>query len=220
MDDNIDDIFFDGLDGKSVEKPAGFWEDMSSNVLKESLVKPWWATTSAYISGAVVVVATAVTIWVVSSEPNVPVENNQQVMSDTANRIQSDSLPVSLDTIVTIDKSDDANVMSDREEVSSVSVEKESVETNIYKNQVNTDSLEEEILNENLIQPTDSTKTIEEEILIDDSTKLVIDIPVDSLNQENMGETKDSVIQKKKPVVVIVQDTIVVTDTVKTRKKQ
>ncbi|UZR96587.1 hypothetical protein [Chondrinema litorale] len=220
MDDNIDDIFFDGLDSKSVEKPAGFWEDMSSNVLKESLVKPWWTTTSAYISGAVIMVATVVTVWVVTSEPNVPVENNQPVMPDTTDKIPSDSLPVSLDTIVKMDKSDDANVMSDREEESSVAREKESVETNISKKQADKDSLEDEILNEGLIQPMDSTKTVEEDVSIVDSTKLVIDIHKDSLSQKITEENKDSLIQKKKPVVVIVQDTIVVTDTVKTRKKQ
>ncbi len=215
MDEDIDEIFFQGLEGKSIEKPHHFWNKMSDKVLQKSIAKPWWMSTTAYVSGSIVMVVTFSVALIV----NINTENtNQDMIPETSSKIAVDSANTIEDTTLNLQKdTTDAVSSSSKPVVLESNKKKKSADTQQRQTENKTNVLE------NILHSTKSNLTSDkveqnvEKTIKKDSTQLIVNIPSDTLKPEL--ELRDSVVKKKTPVVVIVQDTIVVVDTIKKDKE-
>ncbi|MEM1136583.1 MAG: hypothetical protein AAGI07_12155 [Bacteroidota bacterium] len=216
-DDNIDDIFFKGLDGKSIEKPTRFWNDISLNVLNH-ISKPWWTSLTTYFVGATVVTATVVTVWIVYNNQSSPqnetekvesvVTDTAMVLEDTIQKLKDSTQQIKVIQIDTLSEAVDKTEMKEKEVVSE-KFEQQMLEHSIDSNRL-TESLD-------TLLSADSTALVKPDTSLTDSTQLSTSMPVDSLIESEVPEGK---VEKKIPTVVIIQDTVVVTDTIKIDPKK
>ncbi|MEN7551598.1 hypothetical protein AAG747_27030 [Rapidithrix thailandica] len=231
MDEKIDDIFFRGLEGKHIEKPASYWEGINQNVLENSIPKPWWSSMNPYLVASVLLAIIAVIIWGVTEfsentsqeNPNNPVEKNA---GDTLG-ISPDSVPVQKNSTDTLgEKATEEDVKRavvlpenpkppEENFIPEESIPVENTLTNSKPdtNQVNMIERSDSLLVE-INQAKDSLTRSQPDNSLNTSE------PVnDSVSIENKIKS-DSVMNKRPVQVIIIQDTIIVTDTVKVESKK
>ncbi|MDW7692517.1 hypothetical protein R9C00_12725 [Flammeovirgaceae bacterium SG7u.111] len=216
--EDIDDLFFEGLEGKSIEKPASFWNELQTKILAKSMVKPWWNILNFFTVSAIALAISAVITVIIL--------NWGKTGNDT--QIQSSHTPENANILVAVDSSQSlADTLAIETASQSMPDTLEKAETKVSQeaSQIELPKVVEEkpilITVPEVVKPLPSDSLIEpleipvDSLVIDSSEIGQIQL-LDSINQP-----KDTLKPKKKVVsVVIIQDTLVVTDTIQLPPKK
>lgn len=230
MHDNIDQIFLQGLNGKASEKPDEFWEDLYSNILDQSLPQRWWKTKRfLFISMAVAIVSALVLfVWLHSKPkaqnpvPKQPTINNTEVLPMDASGKTNDELEEKNNAKSQQNTTTDQNAAQRTNEPTKKATQPPLNEQPSPKTELNDDKSSS--MDDLMYQAPAKTAETPKEILnptteINTSDTITSSYETDSLTNKSIQAQSNEVIPKKNPVVIIVQDTIVVTDTIKTSKR-
>ena len=205
-DENIDHIFFKGLEGKSIEKPASYWKDISLNILK-NISKPWWGSLNAVIIGIIAVTAIAIIVWYNTNTPSITPIEPKQVESLTRD---------------------------------TVAIEKYTPEESMQATDAVNPDTKQDVIQNQAIKPVEKKTALEvgkqqntrhpgdSQSFPGSKDSVVVTLPdsvrlntVDSLNTLKSKQPVPKELNGKKvPTVIIIQDTVIVTDTVKIEKKK
>ena len=211
-DEHIDNIFLKGLAGKSIEKPASYWKGVSTHIWR-GISRPWWATSTALIIGITAVIIVVVIGWYKLNQSSSPVpmkpRQGESIMTDTvATTKDTVEEPSPQTEPVDTDPSPEVTPTEQTEEIKSVEKEAPSEAPGQQNSAPSIDSQER-----STTQDKDSVAVTQP-----DSVRLN---PVDSIPTPKIKQPQPNDTSKKKPTtVIILQDTVIVTDTVKIKKKQ
>ncbi|MDN5213289.1 hypothetical protein QQ020_14565 [Fulvivirgaceae bacterium BMA12] len=205
-DEHIDDIFLKGLEGKSIEKPAGYWKDISSHILN-NLSKPWWSTLPVLVMGIVAVLTIVVIAWYnTNSSTSIQMEPKQTDGTTT------DTVIIDRDTYEEPRQNDNVVNADTLEEV-------RQNEVTIPVEKAPVIEVDKPKVSEHLVD-SQALPVFEDSIIVVPPNSVPLNI-FDSLGSRKIQQPSPKILNEQKvPTVIIIQDTVIVTDTVKIEKKK
>ncbi len=205
-DEHIDDIFLKGLEGKSIEKPVSYWKDISAHILN-NLSKPWWSTLPVLIMSVVGILAVIVIAWynannssTIQMEPkqlDVTATDTLIIDPDIREESVQDNDPINADTLPEVLQND----------------------VTIPAKKAPVLEADEPGVTEHLIDSL-ALPAFEDSIIVVPADTLPRNI-FDSLDSRKIKQPSPKLLNEQKvPTVIIIQDTVIVTDTIKIEKKK
>lgn len=204
--ENIDDIFLKGLEGKSIEKPADYWKDISSNILNK-ISKPWWGALITIAIGITAVTAIVIIVWY-----NIDVSSTIQTEPKQVESTMTDTVAIKKDTPEESIPPTDLINSAPLQEVP----------------QTEASELTEKQVVPGVPTPKRPELAVDSQALPESKDSIIVTQPdsarlnaFDSISTPKNQQLPPKELSKKKvPTVIIIQDTVIVTDTIKIEKKK